>query len=560
MAERVGVWALHERLGEGAFSTVWLGVRPDGSRAAVRVFRSEPSARVQRADIAVIATVRHPNIPELIEFGDDSDGRLYTATRYVAGESLRRRLERGALAPVQVLALGRALAGALAALHRRRLVHRDVKPDNILIPDTGALADAQLTDLWLMGELQAATNTTQAGVLVGTPAYMAPEQITGGGVGPPADVWALGAVLFEALTGRRRFEGSSALDVMKAILLDAPAQHPLPAPFGPITAALQRDPAQRPSAVELERLFAEAERPIASRSTDAGRMEAVAETAAAPVAARGASAPARRAPRAHVLVGIPALVLIALWLLWSTLGWPAALAAAAGVLVAALVVALARRSRARPVSSAVAAAAGSARQTAALASDRAAVTRSVALAVDELVATVRSNPHASLLTASMAMAIDGYESAALVDPEKRLDATLRVLDILLQLERRMQEVQAPWYVRHEKPLAFISALGSAGAIWLGLSKDLLVERDRGDGLILGCPTAPVTSGTQVSLEAADRRRTLVWSMDGKPVLVGASFRWPTDANARPVRGNYVVHAAPSNAPDQRERCLIEVSE
>src|SRR5688500_3115310 len=121
MAERVGVWALQERLGEGAFSTVWLGVRPDGSRAAVRVFRAEPSARVQRAAIAVIATVRHPNIPELIEFGDDSDGRLYTATRYVAGESLRSRLQRGALAPSQVLALGRALAGALAALHRRRL-------------------------------------------------------------------------------------------------------------------------------------------------------------------------------------------------------------------------------------------------------------------------------------------------------------------------------------------------------------------------------------------------------------------------------------------------------
>ena len=95
MAERVGVWALTERLGEGAFSTVWLGVRPDGSRAAVRLFRSEPSARVQRAAVAVVAGIRHPNIPELIEFGDAEGGRLYTATRYVAGESLRQRLERG---------------------------------------------------------------------------------------------------------------------------------------------------------------------------------------------------------------------------------------------------------------------------------------------------------------------------------------------------------------------------------------------------------------------------------------------------------------------------------
>ena len=79
-------------------------------------------------------------------------------------------------------------------------------------------------------------------------------------------------------------------------------------------------------------------------------------------------------------------------------------------------------------------------------------------------------------------------------------------------------------------------------------------------MIRGCPTAPIASGTQVVLEAADRKRALVWSMDGKPVQVGSSFRWPDAVGALPVRGAYVVHAAASNAPEQRERCLIEVGE
>ena len=292
---------------------------------------------------------------------------------------------------------------------------------------------------------------------------MAPEQITGGGVGPAADVWALGAVLFEALTGRRRFDGSSALSVMKAILLDAPDAHGLH-PFGQSTLRSSAS-AQRPSAAELERLLVEAHRPARSAPPAGGAVAPAPGPVPAKVAlgTPPAGAMAGGAIMAALRVGA-VLALAGLALLWYGAGWPAVLAAAGGGLAAALVVVLTRRAR-EP---------GRLprrrcrwHDTAALASDHAAVTRSIALAVDELVASVRRNPRANLFTASMALAIDGYEAATFSDPEKRLDATLKVLDLLMQLERRMQEVQAPWYVRHEKPLAFVSALGGASAIRLG---------------------------------------------------------------------------------------------
>jgi hypothetical protein len=238
----------------------------------------------------------------------------------------------------------------------------------------------------------------------------------------------------------------------------------------------------------------------------------------------------------------------------SPIGWRTALALATGAAVGASIVALATRARTR-----AARAPAAARQTALLATDRAAVTRSVALAIDELIAATRASPSAHLLTASMAVAIDAYEtSASLPDPEKRRAATLEVLDLMLQLERRIQEVRAPWYVRHDKPVAFAGALGSAAAIWLGLSQDLLGQLHRPDSVIRGCPSAPIAPGTRVVLEA-ERARSLVWSLDGRELLVGATFRWPLDAGRPPSSGTYVVRAAAAGE-SPRALCVIEVRE
>ena len=146
------------------------------------------------------AALDHPNVVPIYEAGE-REGQLYLAMRYVSGSDLKTTLEReGSLTPQRALPILEQIAGALDAAHRRGLVHRDVKPANMLLDEDG---HAYLTDFGVTKQVGGAS--TDAGTAVGTLDYLAPEQIRGGAVDGRADCYALGCVLYECLAGKPPF-------------------------------------------------------------------------------------------------------------------------------------------------------------------------------------------------------------------------------------------------------------------------------------------------------------------------------------------------------------------
>jgi serine/threonine-protein kinase len=181
--------------------------------------------RFQR-EIRVAARLQHPNILPLFDSGADA-GLLWYTTPLVETGSLRDRLaKRGPLAPAEAATLGAELAGALAHAHAAGIVHRDIKPENVLI---GAGGHALLADFGIAGALDPVTSgersLTETGIAVGTPLYMSPEQATGsGGYDGRSDIYALGAVLFEALSGKPPFDGDNVREVLvRRLVEDAPS-------------------------------------------------------------------------------------------------------------------------------------------------------------------------------------------------------------------------------------------------------------------------------------------------------------------------------------------------
>jgi serine/threonine-protein kinase len=167
------------------------------------------------------AILDHPGICTVYEAGESDDGRGYIVMQYVEGESLAATLERGALPPDEALLLCARIAEALAAAHRKGVIHRDLKPGNVIVAQDGrpVLVDfgiAKVLEPEDTGGDSTETATTQG--LIGTPAYMSPEQIQQRPLDGRSDLFSLGLILFECLTGRRAFEGSTTLDTIAAIL------------------------------------------------------------------------------------------------------------------------------------------------------------------------------------------------------------------------------------------------------------------------------------------------------------------------------------------------------
>src|SRR5262249_3784646 len=151
------------------------------------------------------ASVQHPHIVGIYEVGEH-DGLPYFSLEFCPGGSLEKKLRHQPLAVREAAALVEKLAGAVAAAHQKGIVHRDLKPANVLLSEDGT---PKIADFGVAKRLDAQTAATQSGALVGTPAYMAPEQAGGKTrqVGPAVDVWALGVLLYECLTGRPPFQG-----------------------------------------------------------------------------------------------------------------------------------------------------------------------------------------------------------------------------------------------------------------------------------------------------------------------------------------------------------------
>ena len=222
--------------------------------------------RRQRSEIEIFASLNHPGLVTLLDAGVDtttSGERAYIVMELVDGTTLYE--EMGGLGPHQVAIIGADVADALHYLHSKGIVHRDIKPANILLTpwhQPGRKFRSKLADLGI-AKLKDGEPLTETGVVIGTANYLSPEQASGAGATPASDIYALGIVLLEAVTGTRAFEGTTA-ESLAARLVASPA---LPSSLDPDWASLlgwmtAREPSDRPNAAEV----AAATRELASRA------------------------------------------------------------------------------------------------------------------------------------------------------------------------------------------------------------------------------------------------------------------------------------------------------
>lgn len=198
---------------------VWAGEDQRlGRPVAVKVLRADLAAHAEirarfEAEARAAARLSHPHAVGVYDSGED-DGRAYIVMECLPGTTLADELASGPLAPEEVRRMALQVLDALGEAHRVGLLHRDIKPGNILRAANGSW---KLADFGIAKGLEPAPDLTSTGLLVGTPAYLAPERIDGQAATPATDLYSLGVVLFEALTGQRPFEGRDAFSLAAAI-------------------------------------------------------------------------------------------------------------------------------------------------------------------------------------------------------------------------------------------------------------------------------------------------------------------------------------------------------
>lgn len=246
-----GRYTLGDLIGRGGAAEVYVA-RDEllGRDVAVKLFPAgvgEADESRRQREVQTLAGLNHPGLVTIYDVGQEGS-RAFFVMQLIVGESLADRLRDGQLALGDVVALGAALADALTYVHRHGVVHRDIKPGNVLLDDDGR---PHLSDFGI-AVLADATNITATGMVIGTASYLSPEQVRGQQVGPASDVYALGLVLLECITGRREFPGN-ALEAAVARLHRAPEIPPdLPHPLGALLAAMTRDePADRPTTEQI---------------------------------------------------------------------------------------------------------------------------------------------------------------------------------------------------------------------------------------------------------------------------------------------------------------------
>src|SRR5262249_21652774 len=258
-----------------------------------------------RGEAEAAARLHHPNIVQVYEVGEQ-DGCPYLSLEYVDGRSLDDVLLDGLLPPAAAAALAEQLARAADYAHRRGVVHRDLKPANVLLARDGT---PKIADFGLAKRLDSEQAYTRTGDVLGTPSYMAPEQAAGKGkeIGPATDIYSLGAILYEMLTGAPPFEGHSAWETVGLVLSAAPVPPSRRTPLVPrdletiCLKCLEKEPHRRYATglvlAEDLRRFRSGE-PIHARPV--GRLE------------RGVEGARRRAALAGLLALSPALLLVLL--------------------------------------------------------------------------------------------------------------------------------------------------------------------------------------------------------------------------------------------------------
>jgi serine/threonine protein kinase len=334
-------YRLEALVGRGGTATVYRGTDELLGRAvAVKVFNQHLTDPVtltrQHQEMRFVAGLQHPHLvavydarvtdPEAVAA---EIGLGYLVLEYVDGPSLAERLQQGGMRPAEVANVGAAIASALNLVHGAGLVHRDIKPGNILLTSTG---QPKLSDFGIARALHAERITTSADVL-GTAPYLSPEQARGGEVGPASDIYALGLVLLECLTGRREYPGPAIEAAVARLLRDPVIPTTLPAPWpGLLQSMTAPNPEARPTAAVVAATLAGDHSQVGTdlagyrRTPDGDRDSATPATIVdarqrtPPTLAEPVREPRRRPIGALILAGVVGLLAVAAALIALTTG------------------------------------------------------------------------------------------------------------------------------------------------------------------------------------------------------------------------------------------------
>jgi serine/threonine protein kinase/Tol biopolymer transport system component len=259
----LGGYEIRGQLGAGGMGEVYRALdRRLDREVAIKIlpptFTSDPD-RLHRfeQEARAAAALNHPNILAIYQFGTSDNGQTYLVTELLEGETLRERLNHGAIALRKAIEYGVQIANGLAAPHEKGIVHRDLKPENLFLTKDGRV---KILDFGLakLGQAKTAagagptlTRMTEPGVVMGTIGYMAPEQVRGETVDARSDIFALGTIVHEMLTGKRTFDRPSSAEIMAAILKEDPAPLAQAVPNAPpglqrvVNRCLEKNPEQR---------------------------------------------------------------------------------------------------------------------------------------------------------------------------------------------------------------------------------------------------------------------------------------------------------------------------
>ncbi len=334
-------YELGDCIGRGGLADVYRATdTATGEQVAIKVLRSVEVNDARRFEMEgkVLEALDHPGIVRLREVGSDAEDRPFLALDLVEGMTLSGLLADGAIECDRAIEISAELADALAHAHARGIVHRDVKPSNVLLDATGR---ARLSDFGIarLVDSNATTGITATGFVIGTAAYLAPEQVRGEPVTAAVDVYALGLVLLECCNGERAFSGSSLEAAMARLTRSPDLPEAMPEWCKPLVRSMTtQEPTERPSAAIVARALRDGcyHDPGGSATEEIAVTQTIAEptmtfqvppqlldapqpataTVAAPSPPRR---PARRLPTA-VLLGIAAVVLLAAFALTSARG------------------------------------------------------------------------------------------------------------------------------------------------------------------------------------------------------------------------------------------------